>query len=92
MERTFFRVFGRYQGPYEFRAGRWDSAVLLPDGKVPARLVADIAAGYTFTNGFAVSANDNNVFNDPGIDQLGSPQGGRMAYVQLSYKYSGLNN
>jgi outer membrane receptor for ferrienterochelin and colicins len=92
MERTFFRVFGRYQGAHEFHAGRWNSKVLLQGGKVPARFVTDVAAGYNFNNGFTVSANVNNVFNDHGIDQLGSPQGGRMTYIQLHYKYSGLDN
>jgi iron complex outermembrane receptor protein len=92
MDRSFLRIFGRYQSEYEFMAGRWNSTVLLQDGKVPARFVADIAAGYSFDNGLAVSANINNVFNDHGIDQLGSPQSGRMAYVQLSYKYAGFDN
>jgi outer membrane receptor for ferrienterochelin and colicins len=92
MDRSFLRIFGRYQDAYEFRAGRWNSTVLLQDGKVPARFVADIATGYSFDNGLAVSANLNNLFNNHGIDQLGSPESGRMAYVQLSYKYSGFNN
>jgi iron complex outermembrane receptor protein len=92
VDRSFLRIFGRYQDAYEFRAGRWNSTVLLQDGKVAARFVADIAAGYSFDNGLAVSGNVNNLFNDHGVDQLGSPQSGRMAYVQLTYKYSGFNN
>ncbi|MBN1208753.1 MAG: TonB-dependent receptor [Myxococcaceae bacterium] len=91
VQNSFVRIFGRYQGPYEFRSGRWDSAVFLQDGKVPARFVADVSAGYTFSSGFALSANVLNVFNDRGVDQLGSPEGGLMAYLQLAYKYEGLN-
>jgi outer membrane receptor protein involved in Fe transport len=53
--------------------------------------VADIAAGYDFSNGLSVSANVLNLLNDHGVDQLGSPQSGRMAYLQLNYKYPGLN-
>jgi outer membrane receptor for ferrienterochelin and colicins len=89
---SFLRVFGRYQGAYQFRSGRWDSATLLQDGEVPERFVADIAAGYNFNNGFAVSATISNLFNNHSIDQLGAPESGRMAYLQLSYKYSGFNN
>ena len=88
---AFVRVFGRYQNAFEFRSGRWDSTVLL-GGKVPARFVADVAAGYTFTNGLALSANVYNVFNDRGIDQLGAPPGGVLASLQLAYKYEGLGD
>jgi iron complex outermembrane receptor protein len=91
VQNSFVRIFGRYQGPYEFRSGRWDSTVFMQDGKVPARFVADVSAGYTFSNGFAVSANVLNIFNDHGVDQLGSPEGGLMAYLQLAYKYDGLD-
>ncbi|WP_224242996.1 TonB-dependent receptor [Hyalangium gracile] len=88
---SFVRVFGRYQTPYQFRSGRWDSAVFFEEGKVPARFVADVALGYTFDSGLALSANVLNVFNNRGVDQLGSPPGGVMAYLQLAYKYEGLD-
>jgi iron complex outermembrane receptor protein len=91
VQNSFVRVFGRFQNAYAFRSGRWDSAVLVQEGKVPARFVADVAAGYTFSNGLAVSANVLNVFNNRSIDQLGSPPGGIMAYAQVAYKYEGLN-
>jgi len=91
VQNSFVRIFGRYQDAYAFRSGRWDSSVLVQEGKVPARFVADVAAGYTFSNGLAVSGNVNNVFNDHGVDQLGSPPGGVMAFLQLAYKYEGLD-
>lgn len=90
VQNSFVRVFGRYQDAFEFRSGRWDSALLVQEGKVPARFVADVSAGYTFSNGLAVSANVLNVLNDRGVDQLGSPPGGIMGFAQLSYKYEGL--
>jgi iron complex outermembrane receptor protein len=92
VEKTFLRIFGRYQNAYEFRSGRWDSKVFMNDGKVPARFVADVSAGYNFANGFALSANVLNVFDNKRVDQLGSPPVGRMAYAQLAYKYDGFNN
>ncbi len=91
VDKSFVRVAGRFQNAYEFRAGRWNSNTLLEGGKVPERFVADIAAGYDFANGLSMSANVLNVFNDHGVDQLGAPQSGRMAYIQLNYKYAGLN-
>ncbi|MDY7229307.1 TonB-dependent receptor [Hyalangium rubrum] len=91
VKNTFLRVFGRYQTAFEFRSGRWNSTLFYADGKVPARFVADIGAGYNFDNGLALSANVFNVFNDRGVDVLGAPPGGVMASMQLAYKYDGLN-
>ncbi len=90
-QNAFLRISGRYQNAYQFRAGRWDSTVLLSEGQIPARFVADVAAGYNFSKGFALSATLLNVLNDHGVDQLGSPPGGLMAYAQLEYKYDGLH-
>jgi outer membrane receptor for ferrienterochelin and colicins len=91
VKNSFLRLFGRYQTAFEFRSGRWNSALFYEGGKVPARFVADIGAGYTFSNGLALSANVFNVLGDKGVDVLGAPQGGVMASVQLAYKYDGLN-
>jgi iron complex outermembrane receptor protein len=89
---SFVRLFGRYQSAYEFTSGRWNSTVFFPeDSKVPARFVADLGLGYTFDNGLAVSANVFNLLNDRGVDVLGSAPNGRTAYVQLAYKYAGLD-
>ncbi len=91
VQNAFLRVFGRYQTAFEFQSGRWNSSVFFPeDGKVPARFVADVGLGYTFSNGLALSGNIFNVLGDKGVDVLGAPPGGRMAYLQLAYKYDGL--
>jgi iron complex outermembrane receptor protein len=90
VQHSFLRLFGRYQTSYAFRSGRWDSSVFFEEGKVPARFVTDVALGYNFSNGLAVSANVFNLFNNRSVDQLGSPPGGLMAYLQLAYKYEGL--
>jgi len=91
VKNSFFRVFGRYQSAYEFSAGRWVSGQFFADGKVPARFVADASLGYTFSSGLAVSANVFNLFNEKGVDILGSAPSGRYGYLQLSYKYDGLD-
>jgi outer membrane receptor for ferrienterochelin and colicins len=91
LPRTFLRLATRYQTSYEFKVGRWDSKVFFEDGRIPARFVADLSLGYTFSNGLGLSGYVYNLLNDTGIDVLGAPQGGRLGYVQLSYKYDGLN-
>jgi outer membrane receptor for ferrienterochelin and colicins len=88
---SFVRLFGRYQSAYEFTSGRWNSAVFFPDGKIPARFVADLGLGYTFDNGLAVSGNVFNLLDDKGVDVLGTAPNGRSAYVQLAYSYKGLD-
>ncbi|HEX8825384.1 MAG TPA: TonB-dependent receptor [Archangium sp.] len=90
LKNSFVRLFGRYQTAYQFSAGRWDSGVFFQDGRVPARFVADLGLGYTFSNGLAVSANVFNLMDDKSVDVLGSAPNGRSAYLQLSYKYAGL--
>lgn len=92
MEKTFLRVFGRYQNAYAFRSGRWDSQIFENEGKMPSRFVVDLTGGYNFSNGLSLTANVLNVFDNKRVDQLGSPPVGRMAYAQLTYKYDGLNN
>jgi iron complex outermembrane receptor protein len=91
LKNSFVRLFGRYQSAYEFTSGRWNSAVFFLDGKVPARFVADLGLGYTFDNGLAVSANVFNLLDDKNVDVLGSAPNGRSGYLQLSYKYAGLD-
>lgn len=91
VKNSFVRLFGRYQSAYEFSAGRWNSGLFFQDGKVPARFVADLGLGYNFDNGLSVSANVFNLLDDKNMDVLGSAPGGRSGYVQLSYKYAGLD-
>jgi iron complex outermembrane receptor protein len=90
VKNSFVRVFGRYQSSYEFVAGRWNSLLFYPDGKVPARFVADVGLGYTFDSGLAVSANVFNLLDDRGVEVVGAPPTGRTGYVQLAYTYEGL--
>jgi len=91
VKNSFVRLFGRYQSAYEFTSGRWNSSVFFQDGKVPARFVADLGLGYTFDNGLALSANVFNLLDDRSVDVLGSAPNGRSGYLQLSYKYAGLD-
>jgi iron complex outermembrane receptor protein len=91
LKNSFVRLFGRYQSAHAFSAGRWDSSLFFQDGKVPARFVADLALGYTFDNGLAVSANVFNLLDDRGVEVLGAAPTGRSGYVQLAYTYEGLD-
>jgi len=50
----------------------------------------DIAAGYQFGDGIALTAVVNNVFDDHNLDLLGSPMIGRFGYLQVSYTHPGL--
>ncbi len=84
------RLSGRFQSRYRFASGRWVSANFFSDGLIPARFVADLALGYRFKNGFAVTGNVYNLFNDRGIDVLGAPRSGITAFLQLEYHYAGL--
>jgi iron complex outermembrane receptor protein len=91
LPRAFLRLASRHQTAYPFSVGRWDSRLFFRNGKIPARFVADLSLGYTFSNDLALSGYVTNLFNDKRIDVLGAPQGGRLAYLQLAYKYDGLN-
>jgi len=91
LKNSFVRLFGRYQSAYAFTAGRWDSTLFFPDGKVPARFVADLGLGYTFDNGLAVSANVFNLLDDKGVEVLGAAPTRRSGFIQLGYNYQGLD-
>ena len=90
VKNSFVRLFGRYQAAHAFSAGRWDSTLFFPDGKVPARFVADLGLGYTFDNGLAVSANVFNLLDDKGVEVLGAAPTRRSGSLQLAYNYQGL--
>ncbi len=91
LRNSFVRLQGRYAESYVFQSGVWDSTVFYANGKVPARFVADLVLGYHFTDGITVSANIFDLTNDHGIDVLGAPPGGIVAYAQLAYTWSGLD-
>jgi iron complex outermembrane receptor protein len=91
VKRSFVRLFGRYQTAHAFTAGRWDSSLFFPDGKVPARFVADLGLGYTFDNGLAVSANVFNLLDDKGVEVLGAAPTRRSGFLQLAYNFQGLD-
>jgi iron complex outermembrane receptor protein len=91
VKRSFVRLFGRYQAAHAFTAGRWDSSLFFPDGKVPARFVADLGLGYTFDNGLAVSANVFNLLDDKGVEVLGAAPTRRSGFIQFAYNYQGLD-
>jgi iron complex outermembrane receptor protein len=91
VKKSFVRLFGRYQAAYAFSAGRWDSTLFFPDGKVPARFVADLGLGYTFDTGLAVSANVYNLLDDKGVEVLGAAPTRRSGFIQLAYNYRGLD-
>jgi iron complex outermembrane receptor protein len=89
----FVNVSGRWQSAYKFESGYWSSSRFYADndGKLPARFVADIAAGYAFPKqNLKLTATVANVLNDHNVDLLGSPIPGRLAFVQVEYAYQGL--
>jgi len=88
---SFVRLQGRFADRYVFQSGIWDSTKMFADGHVPARFVADLVLGYHFSDGVTVSANIFDLTNDHGIDVLGAPPGGIVAYAQLAYTWSGLD-
>jgi iron complex outermembrane receptor protein len=89
----FVTVSGRWQSAYKFESGYWSSAKFYADngGELPARFVADIAAGYAFPKqNLKLTATVANVLDDHNVDLLGSPVPGRLAFLQLEYAYQGL--
>jgi iron complex outermembrane receptor protein len=89
-ENYYVRLSGRFHGAYEFASGHWTSEKYYDDGQMPARLVADLSLGYRFDQGFTVSANVKNLFNNKDVDILGAPISGTFAYLQVAYNYDGL--
>ena len=87
---SFVRLQGRFQDSYVFSSGFWDSTKFFPDGRVPARFVMDVSAGYRWNEGVTLSGTVFNVTNDHGFDVLGAPPGGVLGYVQLAYTWPGL--
>jgi iron complex outermembrane receptor protein len=92
LRHSFLRVQGRFADRYVFSSGFWDSAKFYSDGHIPARFVADVALGYRFDGGVALSASVFNVLDDHGVDVLGAPPGGVLGFVQLAYTYDGLDH
>lgn len=90
LENYFVKLSGRFQSAYEFASGHWTSEKYYDDGQIPARFVADLALGYRFDQGFTVSANIKNLFNNKDVDILGAPISGTFAYLQVAYDYDGL--
>jgi iron complex outermembrane receptor protein len=89
----FVNIAGRWQSAYQFESGYWSSSRFYDSngGKLPARFVADIAAGYAFPKqNLRLTATVANVFDDHKVDLLGSPVPGRLAFLQLEYAYQGL--
>lgn len=91
LDHSFVRLQGRAQSAYRFASGsHWDSALYFANGKIPARFVADLSAGYNFPHGVTVTGNVFNLTNDHGFDMLGAPPSGITAYLDLTYHYEGL--
>jgi outer membrane receptor protein involved in Fe transport len=93
LDHSFLRLQGRVQSAYRFASGaHWDSSLYFADGKIPARFVADLSAGYNFPHGVTLTGNLFNLTNDHGFDILGGPPSGITAYVDLTYRYEGLEH
>jgi outer membrane receptor for ferrienterochelin and colicins len=85
---AYVRLGGRWHNAFDFESGYWSSAQF---GEVPAAFLADVGAGYTFTDaGISVSANVQNVFDNHDPDVLGVPVPRRFAFLQVGYAFSGL--
>ncbi|NBC16680.1 MAG: TonB-dependent receptor [Bacteroidetes bacterium] len=91
LDNYFVSVSGRWQAPYKFRSGYWDSELFYDDGEVPSRFVLNLTAGYTIPQyGLSIKASVTNLLDDEGVDVLGSPIRGRFAWVGIEYAFAGL--
>jgi iron complex outermembrane receptor protein len=87
---TFVRLGGRFHGDYEYRSGYWDATTMYEDGEMPGRFVADLSAGYDFPSGVSLRAYLLNALDNRTPDVLGAPEPRRLAYLQMTYRVSGL--
>lgn len=82
---------GRWQSAYTFQAGNWNSEVLLEDGEIPARFVADLSVNYSVPQaGVDLQLSVSNLFNNEGSDVLGGPVRDRLIWVGATYRFDGL--
>ena len=85
LDNTFVRLAGRYSSAYDFASGVWVA-------EVPPIFVADITAGYTFTDlGVSLTGGVMNLFDNDIAEVPGAPVATPMAFLQMSYAYQGLN-
>lgn len=91
LQRSFLRVDGRMHTAYAFESGYWNSEALLGDD-IPGRLVVDVTAGWELPDRrLSVTATVANLTGDNTPDVLGAPRPGRYAWLQLGYRYDGLD-
>jgi iron complex outermembrane receptor protein len=91
VEHTYLRVDGRAHSAYAFESGYWNSETLL-GGDVPGRVVVDVTAGWDDPErGMSVTATVANLTNDHHPDVLGAPEPGIYGWLQLGYRYDGLD-
>jgi outer membrane receptor protein involved in Fe transport len=87
---SYWRVDGRYHNAYDFASGFWNSQTLL-GGKVPARVVVDITAGYKLVKqGITISGTIANLLDNKDPDVLGAPIPRRLMWLQVAYDWDGL--
>ena len=85
------RLSGRWQSAYVFDAGYWNSQVMLSDGELPSRLVANLSATYQIPQtGVDLQLSVSNLFNNEGTDVLGGPVRDRLIWVGATYRFNGL--
>jgi outer membrane receptor for ferrienterochelin and colicins len=91
VEHTLLRVDGRAHSAFAFESGYWNSETLL-GGDVPGRVVVDVTAGWDDPErGMSVTATIANLTNDHHPDVLGAPEPGIYGWLQLGYRYDGLD-
>ncbi len=88
---SFLRLDGRYHNAYVFESGYWNSSTLLGGGKVPARVVVDVSAGYKFAKqGVTITGSVANLLDNTDPDVLGAPVPHRLMWLQVGYDFDGL--
>jgi outer membrane receptor for ferrienterochelin and colicins len=91
VDHGYLRVDGRAHSSFAFASGFWNSEALL-GGDVPARFVLDATLGWADPeSGWSVSASVANITDNHTPDVLGAPRPGRYGWVQLGYRYDGLD-
>jgi len=88
----FARLDGRFRNAFALESGYWSSsALMLPDGKLPARFVLDAAAGYRLPDTqIALSVAAKNLLDDDKLELLGAPAPRRFVFVQVEFHAEGL--
>lgn len=98
IDNSFLNISSRWRSAYRFQSGYWNSDLHMDpqanpetQNEIPSRFVTDITAGYSLPNtGLSLKASVSNVFNTETVPVLGAPVRERLAWLSVTYNFSGL--